>query len=73
MNNSFVLMQAKYLAQRVGRESRDLAGRAFEVVLSRPPSATERERAEAFIKGSPEGLVDFCQALLNTNEFAYLP
>lgn len=77
MNNAFVLMQAKYLAQRLQREAGEngdaQVDRAFELALSRPPSGSERERAVAFIKGSPEGLVDFCQALLNTNEFAYVP
>ncbi|HTM50743.1 MAG TPA: PSD1 and planctomycete cytochrome C domain-containing protein [Bryobacteraceae bacterium] len=77
MNNSFMLMQARFFAQRLQREAGAGAGpqidRAFELTLSRPPSQAEKERAAAFIAGSPEGLVDFCQALLNTNEFVYLP
>ena len=77
MNNAFVLMQAKYFAQRVQREAGARAerqvDRAFELALSRPPSGPERERAVAFLAASPDGLVDFCQALLNTNEFVYVP
>jgi hypothetical protein len=77
MNNAFVLMQSKYFAQRIQREAgadaQRQVDRAFELALSRPPSGSERERAIAFIGGSPDGLVDFCQTLLNTNEFVYVP
>ena len=77
MNDGFVLMQAKFFAQRLRREAAPAAAaqvdRAFAIALSRPPSNAERERATAFLAGSPEGLVDFCQTLLSTNEFAYAP
>jgi len=64
------------MAQRVQTEGDGIEGavhRAFEIALSRPPSQPEKERALAFIAASPDGLVDFCQTLLNTNEFAYIP
>jgi hypothetical protein len=77
MNNAFVLMQAKFFAQRIQREAGVDATRqverAFELALSRPPSGQERERALAFLSGSADGLVDFCQTLFNTNEFVYVP
>ena len=47
--------------------------RAFELALSRKPSQSEEERALAFIRNDSMGLVDFCQALFNLNEFVYMP
>jgi hypothetical protein len=77
MNNSFVMMEAKFLADRLEREAgSDPAAqvdRAFQLALSRRPTQTELERSEAFIKSGANGLTDFCQALFNLNEFVYLP
>ena len=77
MNNSFVLMEAKRLAARLGKEAgtepQAQVNRGFQLALSRPPTHSELERAVSFIKAGPEGLPDFCQTLFNLNEFVYLP
>ena len=77
MNNSFVRLQARMFAERLekdaGKDSPAQVRRAFELALSRKPSQSEEERALAFISGDSMGLVDFCQALFNLNEFVYMP
>ena len=64
---------AKSLAERLTREvSTDMEriDRAYRLALGRGPTATERERATVFLRGSPLG--EFCRALVNLNEFVYL-
>ena len=77
MNNAFVLMEAKMFAERLRREAGTdpaaQANLAFQLALSRPPSKTETETAVAFIRADDNGLVDFCQTVLNLNEFVYIP
>ncbi|MDE0626778.1 MAG: DUF1553 domain-containing protein [Bryobacterales bacterium] len=75
MNNAEVLLQAKHFAQRVvveaGHSARAQVDLAFELALSRMPSASERTKAVAFLESTPTGLVDLCQTLFNLNEFLY--
>lgn len=77
MNNEFVGAQARHFAQRLEREAGADVERqlelAYQLALARAPSASERERGKAFLLSGPHGLVDFCQALFNINEFVYLP
>jgi hypothetical protein len=77
MNNGFVRAQAGKLAERIGREAGGDAGRqaqlAFELAYARPPNAAEKKAAIEFLAGQPEALIDFCQALFNSNEFVYMP
>lgn len=78
MNNSFVLLQAKRFAARLEKEAGGDPGaqvdRAFLLAVSRPPAGNERALSVEFLKTHPkDGLVDFCQALLNSNEFVYQP
>ncbi len=77
MNNSFVLMEAKMFADRLRREAGGnpvaQANLAFQLAVSRPPSHSESETAVKFIRGDAQGLVDFCQTMLNLNEFVYIP
>ncbi len=77
MNNNFVLLEARMFAERLRREAgADPAAEvdlAFQLALSRPPVQAESERAAAFIQGDGQGLVDFCQTVLNLNEFVYIP
>ena len=77
MNNSFVLLEAEIFAGRLRREAGNdpaaQANLAFQLALSRPPSHSESERAVTFIRGDAKALVDFCQTILNLNEFAYIP
>jgi len=75
MNNNFVITEAKFFAERLRREAGDDAraqvDRAFRLALGRSPDEFERAKAVAFIRGNPDGLAEFCQAIFNLNEFVY--
>jgi hypothetical protein len=75
MNNAFVIEQSKHFARRLEREAgSDVArqvDRAFELALSRPPKASEKDAALKYLKDNPNGLAAFCQAMFNLNEFVY--
>ena len=92
MNNDFVIEQAKALAHRVSFAPRlDLQGRitlAYELALSRPPTAVERARAEKLLRAEMPDLIKLksgdlstaaqsayatlCQALFASAEFRFL-
>jgi hypothetical protein len=87
LNSPFVLEQSDHLARRLLAEKGDDAGRverAYLAVLSRRPSAAERDRALRFLAGSAGQGGDgaearrlaawtrFAQALLALPEFRYL-
>ncbi len=73
-NNSFVLQQAKVLAQQIEHEVGIDAGkqvdRAFHWILARVPSQDERSMAVSLVHR--EGLESLGRVLLNSNEFAYI-
>lgn len=73
LNNAFVLRQAGLLAARIEKESAGPARvtRAFQLLFSRDPSANERTQADEFIE--QHGFALYCRALLNSNEFVYVP
>ncbi|MCS7025371.1 MAG: PSD1 and planctomycete cytochrome C domain-containing protein [Bryobacteraceae bacterium] len=77
MNNQFIHLQAEQFAKRLKREAGlDPAKQvelAFELAYARPPSSKEKQWALEFLAAGPEALVDFCQALFNSNEFVYIP
>jgi hypothetical protein len=77
MNNNFVLVQARQFAARLrkdaGNDVRAQIERAFALALGRAPSTAERGRAEEYLRGGPQRLEEFCQALFNLNEFVYRP
>ncbi|MFN4259156.1 MAG: PSD1 and planctomycete cytochrome C domain-containing protein [Gemmataceae bacterium] len=82
LNNDFAFHHAQALAQRVatqaGPDRRRQIATAFEVALGRLPDPTEQRTAEAFFQRTATeddgdmALIQFCQALLNVNEFVYL-
>jgi hypothetical protein len=45
---------------------------AYRVALARPPSATERETALAFLRDDPGRLKDLAWLLFNLDEFIYV-
>jgi hypothetical protein len=47
--------------------------RAFLLALGRAPSAPEKSSSIEYVKGGPERLAEFCQAMFNLNEFVYRP
>ena len=71
--------EARYLATRVrehgGGQRDSQIRRAFQLALSRSPSAEERARVMEFLDKAAsehEGLVGLCRVLLNSNEFVYV-
>ncbi len=86
LNSDFVFRRGRAFARRVLAQAGPDRGRqveaAFRLALGRPPDAGDRADAEAFFRARageaadagepPRALVDFCQALLNVNEFVYL-
>ena len=60
-----------------GEDYSPLISRAYAIALSREPRPAELAAANAFIRnglpaGQEKAVADFCQALISTNEFAYL-
>ena len=74
MNNAFVQRQAKLLAERVLKSSNNdphaAIQLAYQLVLSRPPSAEEAELAHA--AATERDFTSVCWALLNSTEFLYV-
>ncbi len=76
-NSGFMREQSQEFAKRLEREckgaNRDCEiGTAWRLALSRPPNAAESKLAHAFLaKGGVTA--DMCLALLNRNEFVYVP
>jgi hypothetical protein len=77
MNNAFVLMEAGMFAERLRKEAgsdpSEQVDLAFQLALSRKPTAKEREESVAFLRTGPHALADFCQAVINLNEFVFIP
>ena len=75
MNSHFVLEQSELIAKRAlkdaeGDETRAV-DRCFELLLERTPDNEERSDCLALAKNG--GLELVCRALINSNEFAFLP
>lgn len=72
MNSEFIVQQAQLIAERAKSESGDAAlKRCFELILNREPTEEETELCSAI--ADEESLAIVCRALLNSNEFAFLP
>lgn len=74
LNGTFMVQQASLFAERIEREAgsarADQVRRAFRLALAREPDADEITAATALVEA--QGLLVFCRALLNANEFLYL-
>jgi hypothetical protein len=73
LNSDEVMTAAKAMSERLTKEAAtepERIDRAYRLALGHPPSATEMQRATAFLKQSP--LSELCRALFNLNEFVYL-
>ena len=56
------------------KKDRDLAiDWAYQEILTRLPSAEERADARLIVNNSAEGMADLRWALLNSNEFRFIP
>jgi hypothetical protein len=75
LNNAFVLKQAQLFAERLKTENPGSLPkqitRAHLLAFGRTASPKELQRAEKFIQH--HSLTAFCRALLNTNEFVFVP
>lgn len=76
MNSGFMAEQSRALAVRLERECGRDEGcrlrRAYKLALARAPRAPETRMARGFFRQGGR-LEDFCLALLNRNEFIYVP
>lgn len=85
LNSQFMARRAEALAQRITAIAGDDIARqievAFQRTLSRPPDPREFAMAEKIIHADPKNdesgtgtaLTQLCHALLNLNEFVYIP
>ncbi|MFT5131239.1 MAG: hypothetical protein ACI8W8_004875 [Rhodothermales bacterium] len=74
LNSSFVLQQAELLATRLQQEAGtdvERVHRAWQLCFQRAPADAEVSDSTAFI--SEQGIVQFCRAVLNANEFVFIP
>ncbi len=74
LNSTFTLQQAELFSKRLATEHkapRAQVHRAFELCFARAPDPEEEAEAVAFIKEA--GLPMLCRALLNANEFLFIP
>lgn len=76
MNSDFMQEQSGLFAERLQRECGADSGcsvrRAYKLTLGRPPRPEEEAMARTFF-GEKGTLRQFCLAMLNRNEFVYLP
>jgi hypothetical protein len=74
-NSRFTLEQSEAFADRVKRESgadvKQGIERAYELALSRKPTAEELRDIEPIVQ--KHGLAVLCRALFNSNEFLFVP
>lgn len=74
LNSRFVMQQAEQFAGRLEREANGPADRirlAYELCFGRPPDAEETEQAIAFVQQTDWR--QFARAVLNANEFVFIP
>jgi cyclophilin family peptidyl-prolyl cis-trans isomerase len=74
MNDPFIVSQSRRFAERVRGAAGDALDaevrQAFRLALGRLPDAAETERGVQFVR--ERALADFCQVLVQSNEFAYV-
>jgi hypothetical protein len=73
MNNSFVAIQAKALAERLAKAGEDDAARiryAYRLLFGRLPTDEETRLGVEFLQGSGKGWPEYAQVLLSSAEFS---
>ncbi len=76
MNSRFAWASAHAFAETLKNSASDTNDRirvAFERCFARSPTDSEMNNARRFLDGNPNGWTDFSLALMNSNEFAYVP
>ena len=74
LNSRFIMQQADLFAKRLQADSETIPQQikqAWELCFQRPPTAEELTDSAAFIKR--EGIQQFTRAILNANEFVFIP
>ena len=74
LNSQFVMQQADLFAKRLEKESEtrpQQITRAWQLCFQRTPTDEELADSEEFIK--QEGIQQFTRAMLNANEFVFIP
>ncbi len=73
LNSGFMQRMARSFAARLepAKETNAKVARAIELALNRKPTADEVLKGVGFV--ASDGLESFCLALLNLNEFVYVP
>ena len=74
LNSQFIMQQADLFAERLEHEAPDHASqviRAWKLCFQRDPTARELTDSTQFIE--QQGLQQFTRAVLNTNEFVFIP
>ncbi len=74
LNSNFVMEQAKFFADRLTASESDSAKRihlAYELCFGREPDEAEIAEAEAFVQRTD--WTQFARAMLNANEFVFIP
>ena len=74
-NSKFVIDQSEVFAARLqkecGADARAQVQRAFQLAFSRKPTPSELKRCADAV--TEHGLPDLCRAILNSNEFVFMP
>ena len=65
-------MFADRLRKEAGADPTEQVDLAFQLALGRKPPANEREQSVAVPARRTAGLLDFCQAMINLNEFVFI-
>ncbi len=74
LNSPFVMQQAELFAQRLEAEAKHRPQqivRAWQLCFQRTPTDDELIESEQFIEQA--GITQFTRALLNANEFVFIP
>ncbi len=74
LNSHFIMQQAELFAKRLEKENETVAQQiteAWQLCFQRPPNGEELADSESFIQ--QEGIQQFTRALLNANEFVFIP
>ena len=69
LNSHFTMQQAGKMAERLG-EGESAVREAYRILYGRPASREEVADALGFV--NRHGMVAFCRAMLNTNEFLFV-
>ena len=74
LNSRFVIQQAEFLTERLKTEAtndEERIRRAYQLCFGRSPDSEEMQRADDFIART--NWIQFSRAILNANEFVFIP